>query len=629
MAAIIETTLYESHGGAVIPGSTVTGASRDDLRRPYEVSCHSVDAATTYAWSLTFTPTSPGTVGGATPHEGTPSSAALTAAATRDTTFEVDFAGSYLLKLTVDLGLPTESTQYVRLRRLTAFGDMKLVASGERRDGTGIIPVDVAADGWMLDQNQNIQRLMLMVRRAMTSGRVLYVDANRGRDNVNPQNDPSILVYLPGTDSAANEESGTKLTAEGFADFYSITDAITYAAATGARGEGAPSISNPYFVIIQPGLYVEDLTLYPHVHLIGNGAVPDLYYDPAASNYKLLAPVRVQSRGVASHTFTTLNDYNDVVLMQNIAFTNSVNRTQALWDITGGKTFFKDCVLYDTGVGANQGEVVRAVSATKPTWMTFSGCKLRKEGAGETVIRANTLSCKLEILDRTIITQNSLNDGIWFNETLYADTWLSIHDSEIYGNLLGVGFCGDTLDCQRSVISGSAGSVSIAALVTAGPKSGRLLVELRDLTLTGNVLFDNTVCDATTFFYRNLVSTTSAPVEFSLVGGGSMPATFEVFGRFPKGYKSVNNGMSPYQAMNSDEVIGVTTAGGAVTVNLPQTYELGKILTIKDEGGVAAGTPITVASSFGATIDGAASLSVDINYAAASLYHNGVNWFVV
>jgi len=73
--------------------------------------------------------------------------------------FTVDRVGSYLVRLVVDAGLPTESTQYVRLRALTASLGLKLVAAGERRDATGVIPVDVDTEGWANEQNFNLLTL--------------------------------------------------------------------------------------------------------------------------------------------------------------------------------------------------------------------------------------------------------------------------------------------------------------------------------------------------------------------------------------------------------------------------------------------------------------------------------------
>ena len=626
MAAIIETTLYAWSGGPVIPGSTVTGVSRDDLRRPYEVFCHSVDPGTTYTWTLSFTPSSPGSVGLATPNEGTPSAAALTAPAARDTTFVVDFEGSYLLNLVVDLGLPSESTQSVRLRRLTNLGKIKLVASGERRDVTGVIPVDVSVDGWALDQNQNLQRLMLMVRRGLTSGRVVFVDANRGRDNTNTPNDPTVLVDLPGVDAVALETTGTKLSAEGFADFSTIGAGITYAAAAVARGEAAPSSSQPYFIVIQPGVYDEDLVLLPHIHLIGNCAPPDLFYNMTLASYEINAPVLIQSVGAASHTFTAAAGFNDQVTLVNLGFTDAVSRTDSMWDLAGGKVTFKGCAFWETGANVGQGSVIQSDSATHATWVILSRCGLYKQGTGEPVIRFNTVLGKLEIEDHTVVSQSGSVDGIWFNEQLRANTYLSIKDSEVSGGLLGVGFCGDTFRCADSFLSGVS-ALTIAALVAPGPKAGAMDMVLQDSQLLGAVNFDSALCGTTSLLYKNIFGTAAADIAFTLVGGGSYPTAFGPLGIFPVGYRQVGNVGSPHQLGLSDELVGCLSNTGAVSVILPMP-QAGHRVTIKDEGGAAFTSNITV-TPMASTIDGGPSLIINVNFAAATLYYNGTNWFVI
>jgi predicted subunit of tRNA(5-methylaminomethyl-2-thiouridylate) methyltransferase len=130
---------------------TVDNASRDDLAIGDVITLEAVPPAigTTWAWTLVFVP------------EG--STAVLTPPAAAATPGPVDFtadlAGPYLVRLVVDAGLPTESTQYVRLRALTTSLGLKLVAAGERRDSTGVIPVDVDIEGWANEQNYNLQAL--------------------------------------------------------------------------------------------------------------------------------------------------------------------------------------------------------------------------------------------------------------------------------------------------------------------------------------------------------------------------------------------------------------------------------------------------------------------------------------
>jgi hypothetical protein len=222
----------------------VVGASRDDLRAGDVVQLDSVGGpATTWAWSIAFAPED---------KDRNPSAAVLVGNVfgAGPVTFTVDNEGPYLIRLVIDAGLPTQDEQYVRLRFDTIFGNLKLVAAGERRDGSGIVPVDVSAEGWANDQNYNLNRLLCLIQHVASSGRIIYVDANRGKNNLWPQNDPDV--------------------AEGFADFSTISEAIL-AANTNADFNGGilPSATQPMIVAVRPGFYQENVAFAPYVHVIG------------------------------------------------------------------------------------------------------------------------------------------------------------------------------------------------------------------------------------------------------------------------------------------------------------------------------------------------------------------------
>jgi len=136
---------------APVVKAVVDNASRDDLAVNDVVRLEAVPpaAGTTWAWTLVFVPA--GSVAVLTPAAATATSGPLE--------FTVDKVGPYLVRLTVDAGTPTESTEYVRLRALTGSLGLHLVAAGERRDSTGVIPVDVDVEGWANEQNSNFQSL--------------------------------------------------------------------------------------------------------------------------------------------------------------------------------------------------------------------------------------------------------------------------------------------------------------------------------------------------------------------------------------------------------------------------------------------------------------------------------------
>lgn len=138
MAAIIRSTVLAVN---------VDGASRDDLVVGTPVTLNSLGAASTWSWIIAYAPE-----GSAATFTGDPATAS-------PGTFTPDLEGAYLIRLVTDAGTAGEDSQYVRLRVITDFAALKLVAAGERRDGTGIVPVDVGATGWADEQNFNLQTL--------------------------------------------------------------------------------------------------------------------------------------------------------------------------------------------------------------------------------------------------------------------------------------------------------------------------------------------------------------------------------------------------------------------------------------------------------------------------------------
>ena len=133
--------------------STVNGLnpldeqSRDDILVGDTVNVTAIDSATTYNWELAFVP------------EGSTASFTGASTAISPGNFVTDLEGPYLVKLTTDAGLISESTQYVRMRVLTEYLGLHLVSAGERRDGGGVVPVDIDIEGWANEQNANLQAL--------------------------------------------------------------------------------------------------------------------------------------------------------------------------------------------------------------------------------------------------------------------------------------------------------------------------------------------------------------------------------------------------------------------------------------------------------------------------------------
>ena len=318
------TALIQSLVNAANP---VVGASRNDLRAGDVVQLDDVGGpANTYAWSIAFAPED---------KDRNPSAAVLVGNifGPGPVTFTVDNEGPYLIRLVIDAGLPTQDEQYVRLRYDTFFGDLTLVAAGERRDGTGIIPVDVSAEGWANDQNFNLNRLLCLIQHSAASGRIIYVDANRGKNNLWVPNDPAV--------------------AEGFADFSTVSEAILAAETNNEFNGGIlPSATQPMVVAVRPGFYEEDVEFKPYVHIIGwpsSGGGPGDHPD-----FDRSVNIRALNTGAPALTFTAnLPNLGEYCYISNVVLENVGATTNALLRKVGeGDVYLINTELLQNGGGA-------------------------------------------------------------------------------------------------------------------------------------------------------------------------------------------------------------------------------------------------------------------------------------
>lgn len=278
--------------------NAIDEASRDDLAVGDVVTVQSLDVATTYAWTLAYTPD-----GSTATFSGDPT-------AQSPGNFTVDKEGPYLVRLTVDLGLGTENHQFVRLRYLTELGALKLVAAGEQNAGSLPVPVDITPDGWADDQNNNLLSLLDLISVVSASGRIFFVDLNGE-----------------------------------YGDYSLIQDAIDEAVVRGA------TVTTPWVIAIRPGTYTEDLDLAPHVHLVG-------WPGMGTGDYV----VRLQCAnggGTGAHT-ANMALAGDTVVVANLAMVN-VNSAvvAAMFTKSGlGSTYFIDCKLLQSGISAGVGPAV-------------------------------------------------------------------------------------------------------------------------------------------------------------------------------------------------------------------------------------------------------------------------------
>ena len=87
--------------------------------------------------------------------------------------------------------------------------------------------------------------------------------------------------------------------------------------------------------------------------------------------------------------------------------------------------------------------------------------------------------------------------------------------------------------------------------------------------------------------------------------------------------------VSDYTVLDTDCIVSVTMSA-ATTVTLPNAANLtaGKKFIIKDAGGNASVNDLIIDTA-GGNIDGNASVTLDVNYSALTVYTDGTNYFII
>ena len=96
-------------------------------------------------------------------------------------------------------------------------------------------------------------------------------------------------------------------------------------------------------------------------------------------------------------------------------------------------------------------------------------------------------------------------------------------------------------------------------------------------------------------------------------------------------YQITTVNAATYDLLVTDYILHVTyTATGAVTSLTLLTAQCveGRVLTIKDAGGLAGTNNITIDTEGAEKIDGSDTAVIAANYNAINLYCDGTNWFI-
>lgn len=471
---------------STINTSTVVGASRNDATTGSVVSLSSTNTHTTYAWTLAYKPP-----GSAATFSGSSSAAS-------PGTFTVDLEGPYLVRLTADLGLGTESTQYVRIRYPTVLGPLYLTAAGEGYGGSIPVPVDQTSTGWTNALNSNLMTLLGLVQGSLTSGNVFTVDPT-----------------------------------EGYGDYTTIQAAIDAADTAGA------SSSNPFVVLVRPGIYDESVTFRANIYVSGWPGTP-----ADAIGFPL-----VLVRGV--HTVSTPGGADRVILARMTLSNITSSTDHALQKLGSGSLTLHECTVEQNGVNAAQGAALSVDAGTVVAFesrFTATSALPDDRAAILQPAQSNLAMYRCEILGPT---------GIVTNDTFDSSVVTILEDCGVSGSgVTGFGILSDStaLQLTRTYVS-SANTSSIFIHPSGGAFADDQVVLIRYSIIAGTLEFDATgILGSTelTFSASEYGSISFPGLPPSTLGAGTQAAT--IF------YDNTASGMAAAQVQQAlDEVYSYAT----------------------------------------------------------------------
>ena len=407
---------------STIGATTVVGASRNDAVLGSVVTLTSTNAHTTYSWTLAYKP-----VGSAAAFSGS-------STASSPGTFTVDTEGPYLVRLTANLGLSTESTQYVRVRYPTVLGSLDLVAAGEGYGGAIPVPVDQTPTGWTDALNTNFMSVLGLIQGTLTSGRVLTVDPTSG-----------------------------------YGDYTTIQAAIGAAVLAGAAA------TTPFVVKVNPGLYTENLAFQAFVHVIGWPGTPgDFPGFPA-----------ILVRG--HHTVDLING-SDSTYISDIAFSNIASSTYATMLKTGpGSLMCRRVYLEQTGAGVSQGPAFQLEEGLG----ILEDCYVVTSSVDDTHSAITQPSQSTLILERSSVIGPT---GLTLNTSADSFVVTQLRNTNVIGQAAtGTGILSDAtaLLLWNTEVSSTA-AVTVNVHPGAGAFVPDMLVIVRNSTISGDLSFDKT-----------------------------------------------------------------------------------------------------------------------------------------
>lgn len=430
---------------------------------------------------------------------------------------------------------------------------------------------------------------------------------------------------------------------QGNAGYTNISAAVTAA-------QSVATSTTPQTVWIWPGTYIEDVSITGYVNLAaaapGSVEVQGQFtYTPATSNQFIALTGIIFSATTGTSTVEIDASNTCVVTILNCTI-SGINGPNLLY-LTGSSS----CTLNLTnctieGYASNNIEIDNTGSSTvnltnvNNIGLTFCPCFLL---TGNATVNAYNYSSQFTNVGSTVAGSTALNfysSNVQDFFNLSGSAVLSAYNSTLsngsFGNTMitiGSGCSANVYDCfytgDANWVANEGGTLNYGSVTSSQPgDSSGTSIELQ----SGSISFDAGTSSLNTL--------TQGIVNQVLLGTGTS-AVSVVSGTGTAGQVLTSNGTGSNPTwQNSGSVLAITpvstnydvlltdyfiqcTAGG-ITVTLPGTsVPTGQSFVIKDSGGNALASPITITPAGGMLIDGSASYQLNHNYQSASVLYDG------
>jgi len=311
--------------------------------------------------------------------------------------------------------------------------------------------------------------------------------------------------------------------------------------------------------------------------------------------------------------------------------------------INNGNAIFDYCLIATTVVDdiatVEQPSVLRMTGTGEASFINHCMISCSNEGAEATAIKAAfiidgdgsvhlwTSHVNVDSENATDVTTLCSFGG--FGDFNATESYIDV-DDQVANYVVGTGYVvastpsQEFIRCEIEVYRSGAGAADVAAFYASGAGAASIYSH------RNTIRADNTATPARAYSYYQAgapeISSFHDNVEWAAGYSGNVTFLSPAYTRIT----TVN--VATYDLLMTDRIVHViyTTTAAVTSLTLPTAQTLrGRKITIKDAGGAAAANNITIDTEGAETIDGAATLVINVNYNFVSLYSDGTNWFII